>query len=157
MLVSSSTPVQGVVADFGLAKLVDTRTVTSHQGAGTPRWQSPELFYGGPRTFKSDVYAFGMTVYEIISGKFPFDDVPDYGVFFKVHNKERPIPTPRVSPSGHSYALEWEAAEAAWDHDAKLRPSMDHILGSLESQNKLPKTYLKARIKVICEQVSEGT
>lgn len=64
LLVSSSVPVSGLVADFGLAKLEDTHTVTSQQGAGTPRWQSPELFYGGPRTFKSDVYAFGMTVYE---------------------------------------------------------------------------------------------
>ncbi|KAG8925566.1 hypothetical protein FRC00_003858, partial [Tulasnella sp. 408] len=157
VLVSSSTPVEGVVADFGLAKLVDTRTITSQQGAGTPRWQSPELFYGGPRTFKSDVYAFGMTVYEIISGKLPFDDVPDYGVFFRVHNKERPVPMPRVSSSGYIYAVEWEVAEAAWDHEDGLRPSMDNILGSLESHNKLGKIYLKARIKVICEQMPHLT
>lgn len=162
------------MADFGLAKLVDTRTITSQQGAGTPRWQSPELFYGGPRTFKSDVYAFGMTVYEvgtlhcraievliplgqIISGKLPFDDVPDYGVFFKVHNKERPVPTPRVSSSGYIYTVEWEVAKAAWDHEDGLRPSMDTILESLESHNKLGKVNLKARIKVICEQMPHLT
>ncbi|KAG9041430.1 hypothetical protein FS837_012277 [Tulasnella sp. UAMH 9824] len=152
ILVSSSIPVYGLVADFGLAKLEDTQTVTSQQGAGTPRWQSPELFYGGPRTFKSDVYAFGMTVYEIVSGRLPFMDVPTYAVFFKVHNKERPVPSPRISPLGYLYVKEWEAAQAAWDQDAELRPSMDHILETLESQGN-SENYIKARIKVICEQM----
>lgn len=62
MFVSSS--IKGVVADFGLAKMVDTQTAASQRGQGTVRWESPELLDGGPRTFKSDVYAFGITVYE---------------------------------------------------------------------------------------------
>ncbi|KIO24244.1 hypothetical protein M407DRAFT_26359 [Tulasnella calospora MUT 4182] len=156
LLVSSSVPVYGLVADFGLAKLEDTHTVTSLQGAGTPRWQSPELLYGGPRTFKSDVYAFGMTVYEIISGKIPFENVPNYAVFFKVYKKERPVPMPRVSSSGYMYIKEWEVAQGAWDHDDERRPSMDRILESLESQNNSEK-YIKARIKVVCEQMPQYT
>ncbi|KAG8901888.1 hypothetical protein FRC01_009721, partial [Tulasnella sp. 417] len=154
VLVSSSVPVEGIVADFGLAKLVDTQTITSQQGAGTPRWQSPELMYGGPRTFKSDVYAFGMTVYEIISGKLPFEDVPYYAVFFKVHNKERPVPMPIMSPSGYLYSTEWGLAQASWDHDAERRPTIDRILQSLEPQEK-SRTFLKARIKVICDRMPE--
>ncbi|KAG9041471.1 hypothetical protein FS837_012208, partial [Tulasnella sp. UAMH 9824] len=156
LLVSSSVPVEGIVADFGLAKLVDTQTVTSQQGAGTPRWQSPELMYGGPRTFKSDVYAFGMTVYEIISGKLPFDDVPYYAVFFKVHSGERPVPVPRASSSGQLYTREWEVARASWDHNFERRPSMDHILELLESRNDSQK-YRGARIKVVCDQMPECT
>ncbi|KAG8902790.1 hypothetical protein FRC01_009474 [Tulasnella sp. 417] len=154
VLVSSSVPVEGIVADFGLAKLVDTQTITSQQGAGTPRWQSPELMYGGPRTFKSDVYAFGMTVYEIISGKLPFEDVPYYAVFFKVHNKERPAPMPIMSPSGYLYSTEWGLAQASWDHDAERRPTIDRILQSLELQENSQK-FLRARIKVICDQMPE--
>ncbi|KAG8915249.1 hypothetical protein FRC01_003726 [Tulasnella sp. 417] len=156
LLVSSSVPVEGIVADFGLAKLEDTQTVTSQQGAGTPRWQSPELFYGAPRTFKSDVYAFGMTVYEIISGKVPFADIPNYAVFFKVHNKERPVPTPRISSSGYLYIKEWEAARAAWDHDDERRPSMERIFESLDFRNNSQR-HLKARIKVVCHQMPEVT
>lgn len=62
ILVSSS--IKGIVTDFGLAKLVDTRTASSQRGQGTIQWQSPEMLLGGPRTFKSDVYAFGITAYE---------------------------------------------------------------------------------------------
>ncbi|KAG9017647.1 hypothetical protein FRB90_000384 [Tulasnella sp. 427] len=156
LLVSSTFPVEGVVADFGLAKLVDTQTVSSLQGAGTPRWQSPELMYGEPRSFQSDVYAFGMTVYEIISGKLPFDDVPYYAIFFKVHNKERPNPTPRISPSGYLYTREWDVAQAAWDHNAELRPSMDRILRMLEPLAKL-QHFVEARIKVVCDEMPEYT
>ncbi|KAG8897282.1 hypothetical protein FRC00_004589, partial [Tulasnella sp. 408] len=42
-------------------------------------------------------------------------------------------------------------------HEDRLRPSMDNILESLESHNKLGKIYLKARIKVICEQMPHLT
>lgn len=64
MLVSPS--LRAAVADFGLAKLVDTQTVSSQRGLGTTRWQSPELLMEGQsRSFQSDVYAFGMTVYEV--------------------------------------------------------------------------------------------
>lgn len=62
ILVSSS--IKGIVTDFGLAKLVDTQTASSQRGLGTIQWQSPEMLLGGPRTLESDVYAFGMTVYE---------------------------------------------------------------------------------------------
>lgn len=79
-------------------------------------------------------------------------EVPTYAVFFKVHNKQRPVPRPRISPSRYLYVKEWEAAQAAWDQDAELRPSMDHILETLESQNNSQK-YIKARVKVVCEQM----
>ncbi|KAG8948950.1 hypothetical protein FRC04_009151 [Tulasnella sp. 424] len=156
LLVSSSVPVEGIVADFGLAKLADTSTVSSQQGAGTPRWQSPELMYGAPRSFQSDVYAFGMTVYEIISGKVPFDDAPYYAIFFKVHNQERPVPTPLVSPSGYDYTREWDVAQTAWDHDPQFRPSMERILQILEPPKK-PEYFIEARIKVVCDELPEYT
>lgn len=62
------------------------------------------------------------------------------------------MPRPRISPSGYLYAKEWEVAQAAWDQDDELRPSMNHIIETLESQNYSQK-YIKARIKVICEQM----
>ncbi|KAG8973426.1 hypothetical protein FRC05_008817 [Tulasnella sp. 425] len=154
LLVSSSTPVEGVVADFGLAKLVDTHTASSLQGAGSLRWQSPEILYGASRSFKSDVYAFGMTVYEIISDKVPFEDTPFYAVFFKIHSQERPVPAPLISPSGYKYTREWDVAKAAWDHHPQFRPSMDRILQLLEPAQK-PRPFIEARIKVVCEELPE--
>ncbi|KAG8910965.1 hypothetical protein FRC00_007248, partial [Tulasnella sp. 408] len=53
-----------LLCDFGLTKTVDSRTSTAMRGAGTFRWQSPELWEDAPKTFESDVYAFGMTIAE---------------------------------------------------------------------------------------------
>lgn len=53
------------MCDLGLAKIADTSTSSSHVGLGTIPWQAPELMMGGSKTFQSDVYAFGLTVYEV--------------------------------------------------------------------------------------------
>ncbi|KAG8915103.1 hypothetical protein FRC00_007880 [Tulasnella sp. 408] len=53
-----------LLCDFGLTKLLHSRTSTAMKRAGTIRWQSPELWDDAPKTFESDVYAFGMTIAE---------------------------------------------------------------------------------------------
>ncbi|KAG8920393.1 hypothetical protein FRC01_000787 [Tulasnella sp. 417] len=53
-----------LLCDFGLTKTVDARTSTAMRGAGTFRWQSPELWEDAPKSFESDVYAFGITIAE---------------------------------------------------------------------------------------------
>lgn len=63
VLVSSEVKI--LLCDFGLAKMMDTNTSTSKAGLGTLRWQAPELMDGGSKTFQSDVYAFGLTIYEV--------------------------------------------------------------------------------------------
>lgn len=63
-----SPTVDALVADFGLAKLSDTSTAPSLKGAGSNRWQAPEVLRGeAHRTLSSDVYSFGMTIYEVES------------------------------------------------------------------------------------------
>lgn len=54
-----------LLCDFGLAKMVDTNTSTSRAGLGTLRWQAPEVMDGASKSFESDIYAFGLTIYEV--------------------------------------------------------------------------------------------
>lgn len=55
-----------LLADFGLAKFVwFMDTSTALRGAGSVRWQGPELWDGERKSFASDVYAFGMTIVEV--------------------------------------------------------------------------------------------
>lgn len=63
MLVSRDIKI--LLCDFGLAKIIGSTTSTSCTGLGTLRWQAPELWDDSPKTYKSDVYAFGFTVYEV--------------------------------------------------------------------------------------------
>lgn len=65
-LVSSDTRL--LLCDFGLAKPAGSVTSSSLAGKGSLRWQAPELMGQEPtKTFKSDVYAFAMTIFEVRS------------------------------------------------------------------------------------------
>jgi eukaryotic-like serine/threonine-protein kinase len=63
------------VSDFGLAKsFEDNNVATSRTGAflGTPRYMSPEQVEGKPADQRSDLYAYGLILYEMVAGDVPF-------------------------------------------------------------------------------------
>ncbi|MEZ6056049.1 MAG: protein kinase [Planctomycetaceae bacterium] len=70
---------QGVpkISDFGLAKRIGTGRV-SEAGipprflAGTPQYMAPELFHGADPSPASDVYALGVTLFQMLTGELPF-------------------------------------------------------------------------------------
>jgi serine/threonine protein kinase len=58
------------ICDFGLAQISELQGVPgaySSAECGNARWASPELLDGGERTFESDIWAFGMTIYQVRS------------------------------------------------------------------------------------------
>jgi serine/threonine protein kinase/Tol biopolymer transport system component len=73
------------VLDFGLAKVIapatDAATMATREGAivGTPAYMSPEQIRGQPLDARADVWAFGCLLYELSTGRRPFDGptVPD--------------------------------------------------------------------------------
>jgi serine/threonine protein kinase/tetratricopeptide (TPR) repeat protein len=73
ILDGSGEKVYACVTDFGLARaaLGDTTALTSHGIAGTPGYMAPELFYGGTPSPASDVFSFGVVVYQILAGRLP--------------------------------------------------------------------------------------
>lgn len=65
------------VIDFGLAKLLDAspgqRLTRTGEVVGDPRYMSPEQCIGKPLDERTDIYSFGCLMYELLSGKIPFD------------------------------------------------------------------------------------
>ncbi|KIO28627.1 hypothetical protein M407DRAFT_71576, partial [Tulasnella calospora MUT 4182] len=125
-----------LICDFGLAKHVSSRTSTAIRGAGTLLWQSPELLMDSSRrTFQSDVYAFGMTIYEILAGKLPFADTKGMAAFVLcVIRGERPATEPSDAPDGSSYLHLWGEAKKCWDGEPTRRPQILSVLRRLDGR-----------------------
>ncbi len=66
------------VADFGIAQIsTETRMTQSGMLVGTPEYISPEQCHGEKLDGRSDIYALGITLYQLLSGRTPFDaDTP---------------------------------------------------------------------------------
>ena len=62
--------------DFGIAKMFGTSATVTAKGVtlGTPRYMSPEQASGNVAGFRSDLYALGIIVYELIVGSHPFQN-----------------------------------------------------------------------------------
>src|SRR6185295_19755584 len=91
ILVSGEEP---KVADFGLARLVESSPALTRSGAvmGTPMYMAPEQVEGGREvTIRTDVHALGVLLYELLTGRPPHvgESIPE--VYAKI-SREDPVP-----------------------------------------------------------------
>lgn len=86
------------LCDFGMSQAKNrskTLTMASHAKnkghALTVAWSAPELFNDEPKSFASDVYALGVTMWEIFERRTPFGNMPEAAVVSQVLTGKRPV------------------------------------------------------------------
>ena len=85
------------VTDFGIAKAVSNSTITAFGTTiGSVHYFSPEQAKGGYTDAKSDIYSLGVVMYEMLTGKVPFDADTSVSVALK-HMQEQPIPPMEIN------------------------------------------------------------
>ncbi|KAG8975341.1 hypothetical protein FRC05_005900 [Tulasnella sp. 425] len=133
------------LCDFGLARHVNAGTATGLKGVGSTAWQSPEILRDGAhKSLQSDVYAFGITIYEVLSGKVPYYDRPSAGSIIAgvLFSGLRPPLDPPAAPNGTLYLRFWTEATRCWTDRPAERPSMTDVLQALSNSIVEPKTSI---------------
>lgn len=95
------------LTDFGIARVVGEvsgGSITTQGAVGTPSYMSPEQAQGMPLDGRSDLYALGITAFEMITGVRPFEADTPYGT--AVLQVTAPPPSPREFKPELSYSVE---------------------------------------------------
>jgi len=80
------------VTDFGIARAVSSSTITNTGNViGSVHYFSPEQARGGYTDEKSDIYSLGVVMYEMLTGRLPFEGESPIAVALK-HIQEEPVP-----------------------------------------------------------------
>ncbi|MDR6198989.1 serine/threonine protein kinase [Microbacterium sp. SORGH_AS428] len=132
---AGSVGYQAVLADFGVAHLVDsTRLTTPGDVIGTAAYLAPEQVRGHAPVPASDVYSLGLLLIEAITGRHPFADAPAASMLLARLTRQPDVPT------GIGYA--WRSLLTAMTvHDPASRPSASEVL---DRARALPSTTASA-------------
>ncbi|MGV3740131.1 MAG: serine/threonine kinase, partial [Gammaproteobacteria bacterium] len=119
------------IADFGISEIkseIENQKslagTTSQVVTGSPRWMAPELFKNWPCTVQTDIYAFGVVLWEILTRKTPFADANNYEVIRRVKRGEREI-IPEKSPVAYVNLL-----QGCWQQDPTKRPQEIRLIAN---------------------------
>ncbi|CAE6358551.1 unnamed protein product [Rhizoctonia solani] len=116
------------LADFGNASLKEYSlqfTTTANALNISPRWTAPEVVLGDTgHSVEADVYALGMTILEVITGKVPYAGISDVTVFVKVMQNIHPTrPEQQIPPGNPQADFLWALLRTCWAISPRDRPS----------------------------------
>ena len=133
------------VADFGIAKaaFTDGDVTTTGSLLGTVTYLSPEQLRGEEPDQRSDIYSLGVTLYELLAGRAPFEEETQMAIAMK-HLREEPPPLRSVK-GGIPRGLESVVAKAmAKDPDDRFQSAQD-MRTALEGQSAATATAVLRR------------
>ncbi|KAJ7224674.1 kinase-like domain-containing protein [Mycena pura] len=123
-----------LIANFGLSRIVEDigMDTQSHGVSDSYRWFAPELCTGdGSRSFSSDVYAYGMTVLELLTHQHPYSNIKHTTMAVLKsaagEKPERPTAPPRVLERGLDDAV-WALLGRCWALEPAQRPNIQAVL-----------------------------
>jgi serine/threonine-protein kinase len=127
---------QAKVADFGIARAVNSDMTETGAIVGTVQYLSPEQAHGQPVDQRSDLYSAGVVLYELLTGRVPFDGEAPVSIALK-HVSERPVPPSQLRP-GIPPAIESVVMRALEKDPAYRFQSAEEFITALENARRAP-------------------
>lgn len=114
------------VADFGVARVKAQSGVMTAE-TGTYRWMAPEVIEHKPYDHKADVFSFGILMWELLTGKIPYEYLTPLQAAVGVVQKGLRPTIPK-----HTHARLSELLQKCWQQDPAQRPDFSEILETLQ-------------------------
>jgi len=87
------------IMDFGIARIAEgSRLTRIGQAMGTPQYMSPEQVKGQEGNRASDIYSFGIVLYELLTGVTPFDSDSEFEIM-QAQTSRKPVPPVSLNPA----------------------------------------------------------
>ena len=117
-----------VITDYALQQMLNENELETYRSTlGPLKWMAPECIENNSSsTFQSDIYAFGITMWEIITGQEPYPDVDPVDTAIHVLVKER-------RPQSYAFIPEkiQNLMKQCWHKDKDKRPNADKVVQTL--------------------------
>ncbi|XP_053122986.1 mitogen-activated protein kinase kinase kinase 10 isoform X2 [Hemicordylus capensis] len=112
------------ITDFGLAR--EWHKTTKMSAAGTYAWMAPEVIKLSLFSKSSDVWSFGVLLWELLTGEVPYREIDVLAVAYGVAMNKLTLPIPSTCPEPFARLL-----EGCWSPDPHARPGFGSILQQL--------------------------
>ncbi len=120
------------LGDFGLARATTANTATGAALLGTIAYLSPELVTRGAADSRSDIYALGIMLYEMLTGEQPYKGEQPMQIAYQHANDTVPLPSAAVDgvPPELDDLVAWATARNPDDRPRDAREMLDHMAGN---------------------------
>ncbi|KAJ7304502.1 hypothetical protein JRQ81_012081 [Phrynocephalus forsythii] len=112
------------ITDFGLAR--EWHRTTKMSAAGTYAWMAPEVIKYSLFSKSSDVWSFGVLLWELLTGEVPYREIDALAVAYGVAMNKLTLPIPSTCPEPFARLL-----QECWSPDPHARPDFSSILQQL--------------------------
>ncbi|KAF9789234.1 kinase-like domain-containing protein [Thelephora terrestris] len=136
VLIADTTPPRAILADLGFTRVSTISAKASSAEDGTVSFMAPELLappkFGldkGVPSKEADIYALGMTVYQVLTGKWPFFPKKELEIILPIISGVRPIKPENAEAIGMTEDI-WNLLQETWREDRTKRPDISKILGT---------------------------
>ncbi|MBZ3881683.1 Mitogen-activated protein kinase kinase kinase MLK4 [Sciurus carolinensis] len=112
------------ITDFGLAR--EWHRTTRMSAAGTYAWMAPEVIRSSLFSKGSDIWSYGVLLWELLTGELPYRGIDGLAVAYGVAVNKLTLPIPSTCPEPFAKLM-----KACWERDPHVRPSFALILQQL--------------------------